>query len=75
MLRNLCLDLARQDGQDRKKQRENHQVTKIPKTKRQKYGTNKTIELKLLPITDLDIGLVYTCSSLISLKLLNPIPV
>ena len=31
MLRNLCLDLARQDGQDRKKRNENHatKVTKI----------------------------------------------
>ena len=44
ILRNLCLHFARQDGQDRKKWRENHatKVTKIPKTKRRKYGMNET---------------------------------
>ena len=44
ILRNLCLHFARQDGQDRKKWKENHatKVTKIPKTKRRKYGMNKT---------------------------------
>ena len=44
ILRNLCLHFARQDGQDGKKQKENHasEVTKIPKTKRQKYGMNET---------------------------------
>ena len=33
-----------QDGQDGKNWREHHatKVTKIPKTKRQKYGMNKT---------------------------------
>ena len=42
-LHNLCLYLARQDGQD-KKWKENHKtkVTKIPKTKRQKYGMKET---------------------------------
>ena len=43
---NLCLDFARQDGQDNgKKRRENHatKVTKLPKTKRRKYGMNKTL--------------------------------
>ena len=37
---------TRQDGQDGKKRKENHatKVTKIPKTKRQKYGMNKTLE-------------------------------
>ena len=46
ILRNLCLHFARQDGQDGKKWKENHatKVTKIPKTKRQKYGMDKTIE-------------------------------
>ena len=40
-LRNLCLHFARQDG---KKTRKNHatKVTKIPKTKRRKYGMNET---------------------------------
>ena len=40
----LGLHFARQDGQDGKKQKENHasKVTKIPKTKRRKYGMNKT---------------------------------
>ena len=39
ILRNLCLHFAR-----KKKWKENHatKVTKIPKTKRQKYGMNKT---------------------------------
>ena len=41
ILCNLCIHFARQD---RKKRKEHHatKVTKIPKTKRQKYGTNKT---------------------------------
>ena len=39
ILRNLCLHFAKQDGQ------ENHttKVTKIPKTKRQKFGMNETL--------------------------------
>ena len=46
ILCNLCLHFARQDGQDRKKRKENHatKVTKIPKTERRKYGMNETIE-------------------------------
>ena len=42
--RNLCLHFARQDG---KKRKENHatKVTKIPKTKRRKYGMNETLTL------------------------------
>ena len=46
ILRNLCLHFARQDGQDGKKWKENHatKVTKIPKTKRRKYGMNETLE-------------------------------
>ena len=34
-----------QDGQDGKKRREHHatKVTKIPKTKRRKYGMNETV--------------------------------
>ena len=44
ILCNLCLYFARQDGQDEKKRKENHatKVTKIPKTKRQKYVMNQT---------------------------------
>ena len=40
ILLTLCLHFAKQDGQDGKKWKENHatKVTKIPKTKRQKYG-------------------------------------
>ena len=40
----LCLHFARQDGQDGKKQKENHatKVTEIPKTKIRKYGMNET---------------------------------
>ena len=46
ILRNLCLHFARQTEKDRKNRKENlaTKVTKIPKTKRQKYGMNKTIE-------------------------------
>ena len=37
-LSNLCLHFARQDGQDKKKQKENHttKVTKIPKYQKPK---------------------------------------
>ena len=50
ILHNLCLHFARQDGQDRKKQIENHatKVTKIPKTKRPKYVMNKKVVAKKL---------------------------
>ena len=51
ILSNLCLHFARQDGQDRKKkQNENHEtkLTKIPKTRRRKYGMNETFILKKL---------------------------
>ena len=40
ILGNLCLHFARQDGQDGKKQKENH-TTKV--TKRRKYGMNETL--------------------------------
>ena len=45
ILCNLCLNFARQYGQDKKKWIENHptKVTKIPKAKRQKYGMNETL--------------------------------
>ena len=43
ILRNLCLHFARKDGQDQKKTRK-EKVTKIPKTKRQKYRMNKTYD-------------------------------
>ena len=44
ILCNLYLHFARQDGQDGKNLKENHatKVTKIPKTKRRKYGMNET---------------------------------
>ena len=47
ILRILYLHFARQDGQDGKKWKENHasKVTKIPKTKRRKYGMNQTCAL------------------------------
>ena len=47
LLRNLCLHFERQDGQDQKKRKENHitKVTKIPETKRRKYGISETIIL------------------------------
>jgi hypothetical protein len=47
ILCNLCLHFARQDGQDGKKRKENYttKVSKIPKTKRQKYGMNETNKL------------------------------
>ena len=40
----LHLHFARQDGEDGKKQKENHttKVTKIPKTERRKYGMKET---------------------------------
>ena len=41
-LRNLCLHFARQDGQDKKKRKENHATKVTKKTKRQKYGMNET---------------------------------
>ena len=52
ILCNHFLHFARQHGQDRKKQKENHatRVTKIPKTKRAKYGMNKTID-KLMKLS------------------------
>ena len=45
ILRNLCLHFARQNGQDGKNWKENHatKVTKIPKTKRQKYEMKETL--------------------------------
>ena len=45
ILHKLCLHFARQDGQERKKQKKNHATkeTKIPKTKRRKYGMNETL--------------------------------
>ena len=45
---NFCLHFERQDGQDGKNRKENHatKVTKIPNTKRQKYGMNKTKVLR-----------------------------
>ena len=45
ILHNLCLHFARQDGQDGKKQINATNVTKIPKSKRRKYGMNETIVL------------------------------
>ena len=41
ILRNICLQFARQDGQDGKKNQAT-KVTKIPKPKRQKYGKIET---------------------------------
>ena len=48
ILRNLYLHFARQDGQDRKKREENYttKVTKIPKTKRPKYGISETFDFQ-----------------------------
>ena len=57
ILRNLCLHFARQDGQDRKKNwKENPatKVTKIPKTKRRKYGKTETLVLNHCPIIKKD---------------------
>ena len=44
ILTNLCLYFGRQDGHEGKKRKENHaaEMTKILKTKRPKYGMNKT---------------------------------
>ena len=43
ILHNHCLHFARQDGQDKKKQKENH-ATKLPKkNKRRKYGMKETL--------------------------------
>ena len=44
ILHNLCIHFARKDGQDGKKQKENHanKVFKMPKNKRRKYGMNET---------------------------------
>jgi len=48
ILPNVCLHFARQDGQDGKKQKENHETKVAPnnkkqKTKRQKYEMNETL--------------------------------
>ena len=45
ILHNRSLHFSRQDGQDGKKQKENHatKVTKIPKSQRRKYGMNETL--------------------------------
>ena len=45
----LCLHFARQNGQYGKNRKENQatKVTKIPKTKRRKYGMNKTKDAKI----------------------------
>ena len=53
ILHNLFLHFARQDGEDRKKWKEKHATkeTKIPKTKRQKYGMNKTLKLGFSLVT------------------------
>ena len=50
ILCNLCLHFARKDGQDRKNENENYEtkMTKIPKTKRRKYGMNKTLVTKFV---------------------------
>ena len=54
VLYNICLHFARQDGQDGKKQKENHatNVTKIEKTKRRKYGMNKTLVTEFVKTCD-----------------------
>ena len=41
ILFDVCLYFARQDGK-KKKENQATKVTKIPKTKRRKYGMNKT---------------------------------
>ena len=43
----ICLHFSRQDGQDGKKPERNHatKVTKIPKTKGQKYGMEETMAM------------------------------
>ena len=48
ILRNLCLHFARKDRQDKKKWKENvaTEVTKTPKTKRQRYWMKKTVSLE-----------------------------
>ena len=57
ILCNLCLHFARQDGQERKKRKENHatKVTKIPKkTKEENMG-----RMKHFPIISLIIAEPY----------------
>ena len=46
ILHDICLHFAKQDEQDGKNLNENHatKVTKLPKTKRRKYGMNETYE-------------------------------
>ena len=44
ILCNLCVHLARQDGQDGKQRKK---LTKIPKTKRWKYGMNEILNANL----------------------------
>ena len=44
ILLNICLYFARQDGQDGKQRKK---LTKIPKTKRRKYGMNEILNANL----------------------------
>jgi hypothetical protein len=57
ILRNLCLHFARQDGQDGKKLKENHatKVTKVPKTKRPKYGISDILLFKQVLVRNVDL--------------------
>ena len=50
ILRNFCLDFARQDGQDGKKRKENHEtkVTKIPKNQKTKIWDERNLNAKTL---------------------------
>ena len=62
ILCNLCIHFARQD---RKKWKENHAttVTKIPKTKRRKYGMNETKIIIPILKSILKWNLVCCCTS------------
>ena len=63
ILCNLCLHFERQDGQDGKITEKNHRTkaTKIPKTKRRKYGMNKTYTDWLLFALNLFFCSYYIC--------------
>ena len=50
ILRNFCLDFARQDGQDGKKRKENHEtkMTKIPKNQKTKIWDKQNITYQIV---------------------------
>jgi hypothetical protein len=68
ILHDICLRFARKDGQDGKKREKNHatKVTKIPKTKGQKYGMNET---KVVNVSEFELHVIQCLMIAIVFKL------